>query len=59
MTWARFDKSPVIICYNWLIAARASSYVDLTSFICVRAGNFYSLIYIFGSKAQPFSSLLH
>ena len=58
-TWARFDKSPVIMCCNWLIAARASSYVDLTSFIYVRACNFYSLIHIFGSKTQPFSSCLY
>ena len=47
------------MCCNWLIAARASSYVDLTSFICVRAGNFYSLVYVFGSKTQPFSSCLY
>ena len=43
--------------FNWLIAARASSYVALSSFIYVRAGNFYSLVFIFGSKTQPFSSL--
>ena len=43
--------------FNWLIAARASSYVALSSFIHVRAGNFYSLVFIFGSKTQPFSCL--
>ena len=40
---------------NWLIAARASSYVVFTSFICVRSCNCYSM----GIKAIIHSTSLH
>ena len=41
--------------YNWFIAARASSYVALTGFICVRSCNCYSM----GIKAIIHSTSLH